>query len=54
MSYKAEFENEEMEIFEAESHEEAIKEACQLSKIHGTLFGLFLIDEKYNEVECIL
>lgn len=54
MNYEAEFEDEEMEIFEAETEIEAIEEAWELSGIHGRLFGLYLLDENYKQVKSIL
>ncbi|MBV4426480.1 hypothetical protein [Clostridium tyrobutyricum] len=51
MLYKAEFEDEEMEIFDADNHEEAVRGAYKFEKEHGTAFNLFLLNDKYDEIE---
>jgi hypothetical protein len=53
MNYRAEFEDDNMEVFYAESNEKAIEEAYQFETEHGTLFNVTLLDENYNDVETI-
>lgn len=50
MTYKAEYEDDEMEIFEAANYNEAEKEAYRLESAHGSLFNLLLLDENYDEI----
>ena len=51
MACKAEFEDEEIEIFDADNHEKAVREAYKFEKEHGTVFNLFLLNENYNEID---
>ncbi|WP_195510159.1 hypothetical protein [Clostridium tyrobutyricum] len=51
MTYKAEFEDEEIEIFDADNHEKAVQEAYKFEKEHGTVFNLFLLNDKYDEID---
>lgn len=53
MKYQAEFEDNEIEVFDAESNEEAITEAFKMEKDHGNLFNVTLLDDDYEEVETI-
>lgn len=53
MTYKAEFEDEEMEVFAAENHNEAKEMAFEYEHERGNLFNLVLLDNNYDEVETI-
>ena len=53
MTYRAEFEDDEMEVFEADTHEKAVPEAYKFEKEHGDLFNVTALDEDYNEIETI-
>lgn len=52
--YKAEFEDDEIEILEAYTDNEACNESWKLEKEHGSLFNLYLLDDDYNEIETII
>jgi hypothetical protein len=52
-TYKAEFADEEMEIFTAETNSQAIDEAYKMEKEHGNVWNIYLLDEDYNEIETI-
>ena len=52
-TYKAEYENEQFEVFTASNHKKAIEEALAMEGENGTLFYVFLLDEEYNEVKTI-
>ena len=52
--YKAEFEDEEFEIFSAENDDEAMKTAFSFEEEHGTLFNVFEIDKNYDEIRTII
>lgn len=52
--YKAEYADEDMEVFFSETEEDAIHEAFDYEEEHGCLFGLFEIDENYDEVKAVL
>lgn len=53
-TYKAEYEDGEMEIFSfCESDEQAIKEAESYEAEHGTLWNVFEVDEDYNEIRTV-
>lgn len=54
MTYQAEFENNEMEVFTAVSNEKALTEAFKMEKDHGALFNLFLLDDSFNEIGTLL
>ena len=51
--YKAEFEDEEFELFFAKNDDEAMKTAYSLEEEHGTLFNVFEINENYDEIRTI-
>lgn len=53
MIYKAEFEDEEMEIFEVDNHKTAVQEAYSFENEHGCLFNIILLDDNYNEIRTI-
>ena len=53
--YKAEYADENFEIFSfCDNDAEAMSEAEEGEKEHGALFGLFEVDEDYNEIRTIL
>ena len=54
MTYKAEYENEEMVVFEEQNHSAAYDFALTYEKEYGTLWNLILLDEDYNEIESVL
>ncbi len=48
--YKAEYADENMEVFSyCGNDKEALEEAENYEKEHGTLFNLFEVDENYDE-----
>lgn len=52
--YKAEYEDEEMEVFSyCDNDEEAMKEAESYEKEHGIVFNLFELDENYDVIRTI-
>ncbi len=53
MNFRAEYGDNEMEVFTAESNEEAIEEAMRMETEHGTLFNVTRMDDDYNELETI-
>mgnify|MGYP000944871279 CR=1 FL=1 len=53
MIYKAEFEDGEMEIFEARTSDKAMEEAFNMAKDHGDVFNVTALDGNYNEIETI-
>jgi hypothetical protein len=53
MNYRAEFEDDNMEVLTARTNEEATEQAFELEKEHGTLFNVTLLDDNYNDVETI-
>jgi hypothetical protein len=53
MTYRAEFEDGEMEVFEAENRDKAMEEAFGMAKDHGDVFNVTALDESYNEIETI-
>ena len=52
--YKAEYADEDMEVFDSETEEDALAEAFDYEDEHGVLFGLFEIDENYDEIRAVL
>lgn len=54
MNYKVEIENDDFEIIFADNDADALSEAWQLEDEGHCIFNVFLIDEEYNEVRCIL
>jgi hypothetical protein len=52
--YKAEYEDENIEIFNSDSDCKALQEAWSYEKYHGTLFNLFVINDDYEEIETVL
>lgn len=52
--YKAEYEDENFEIILADNDSEALEEAWNKEKEHGTLFNLFEIDENYEEIRTVI
>ncbi len=52
--YKAEYADENMEVFSyCDNDKEALKEAENYEKEHGTLFNLFEVDENYDEIRTV-
>lgn len=51
--YKAIYEDEEFEIFYADTDKEAMKQADTYESEHGIVFNLFEIDENYEEVRTV-
>lgn len=52
--YKAEYADENFEIFSyCNSDADAMREAEKYEREHGTLFGLFEVDEDYEEIRTI-
>lgn len=51
--YKAVYEDEEFEIFNADNDDEAIGEAGYFECYHGIVFNVFEIDENYDEVRTV-
>ena len=54
MDYKAEYEDGNFEMINANYDSDALAEAYNLEKEHGTLFNLFEVDEDYNEIRTII
>lgn len=54
LKYKAEFEDENFEIFSERNDHDGLETAFNFEKEHGTLFNLFEIDDSYNEKRTIL
>ena len=54
MWYKAEFEDDNFEMILAGSDKEALESAFDMEEECGTLFNLFLLDDKDNEIKTIL
>lgn len=53
--YKAEYEDDEIEVFSyCDTDEEALKEAYDYEKEHGTLFNLFEVNEDYDIIRTIV
>jgi len=52
-TYRADFENEAMEIITASTNKKAITEALTFEAEHGTLFNVTLLDDNYNDVKTI-
>ena len=52
-TYKAEFAENEMEIFTTTSDAKAYNEALEMEKEFGTLWNLILLDDDYNEIKTI-
>lgn len=52
--YKAEYADENFEIFYADNDSQAIENAVDYEKEHGIVFNLFEINENYDEVRMIL
>jgi hypothetical protein len=52
-TYRAEFADNEIEIFTADSDSEAINEAYRMEKEHGTLWTLDLLNEDYDIVKSV-
>ena len=53
-TYKAEFEDDEIEVFSyCSNDDEALKEAFSMESEHGTLFNLFEVDEDYNTLRTV-
>lgn len=51
--YKAEYEDDEIEVFDCDNDTEAMSEAFEHEKEHGTLFNLYEVDENYDTVRMI-
>lgn len=55
MIYRAEYENESFEIFEAENDDEALEQAWSYESENGSLFNLFEVtNDTYEEIRTIL
>lgn len=52
-TYKAEYQDEEFEIFTCKDDTEAMKEAELYEDSHGTLFNLFEINNDYDEIRTV-
>jgi hypothetical protein len=52
-TYRAEFEDDEIEIFTADTDSQAINEAFKMEEEHGTLWNLHSLDENYNEIKTV-
>lgn len=52
-TYKAEYQDEEFEVFTCENDEDAMKEAKDYEEVHGILFNLFEINEDYDDIRTI-
>lgn len=53
--YRAEYADEDvMEIILADNDMDALSEAWEMEKEHGTLFNLALLDEEYNIIREVL
>ncbi len=53
-TYRAEIEEDNFEIILAENEDEAIKEYFELEESGHFVFGLYELDESYEEVKCVL
>lgn len=53
MIYRAEYQNEEFLVIEADDNDEAISEASRYEEENGLLWNVYLMDEDYNEIECV-
>lgn len=52
--YKAEYADENMEVFSyCDNDKEALEEAKDYEKEHGILFGLFELNEDYEEIRTV-
>ena len=52
--YKAEYEDEEMVVFERDNDAEAMSEVFKHEKEHGIVYNLYELDENYDEVRTII
>ncbi len=52
--FKADFEDEEMEVFFAKNDDEAMKIAFSFEEDHGILFNVFEIDQNYDEIRTLI
>lgn len=52
-TYKVNYADENFEIVYAEDDREAFTEAEKYEKEHGSIFDIFEIDEKYNEIRTV-
>ena len=54
MLYRADYQNEDVfEIIDADSNEEAINEASKYEDQNGSLWNVYLLNDDFEEVECI-
>lgn len=53
MYYRAEYQNEEIAIIVADGNDEAISEASRYEEDNGLLWNVYLLDENWNDIECI-
>lgn len=52
--YKAEYADDEIEVFSyCDTDEEALKEAYDYEEEHGTLFGLWEVNEDYDIIRTV-
>lgn len=51
--YKAEYEDDEIEVFDCDNDTEAMSEAFEHEKKHGILFNLYEVDENYDTVRMV-
>jgi hypothetical protein len=52
-TYKAEYEDDNIEVFDAENDREAIREAEKYEDEHGITFNIYLVDENYDHIKTI-
>lgn len=52
-TYEAEYEDNEIEVFDSENDTEAFSEACEYEKEHGIIFNLYELDENYDKVRTV-
>lgn len=53
-NYKAEFEDDNFELIDAENDTEALNEAWEFEDEHGTLFNLFEIDKNDDIIRTVM
>lgn len=53
MLYEAEYENNEIEVFNSNTDAEAIKKARTFEKNNGIIFNIYLLDDDHNQVTTI-
>ncbi len=53
MTYQAEFEDNEMVVFDAGNDVDAMEQAWKFESEHGSLFNVFLLDDDFNEIRTV-